>query len=809
MKKILLALLLLFLITIGVGCNNENEKLPSITNPNSNYFTVVDGGVTYGTSKESMYLRLKNQVGSSTMLDMIDTDLLKAQTKGSTNYWDAITTSDIEEAIDLAVFPNGKDDLTQDEITEKVDAHYNSLLLNNGLLSEVDIFDYYHLTLAKKLYVEDIMRARYTETDFKDTEYQSFYDNNYKVSYYALIVDYPTQKTLDDALLQLNVKIVSGVWQNATSQVALTDEEVMTTLIGLYNMKHAYEVSLYPNETLALKAGVHYTNTSSIVFDLDKINDLFYSYADLNNYQYELIDLFSKLKDFPEDKFYTNIPKVYKNGSRYLLAARIAQEQPTLESVKAEIKEKLIKAAVTTAAIDAELITLRNNNDLVIYDNMLETTYVSLVQAAKLTFATTKKTNEFVVCKTNVASYTADDLFEKMNRRYGINITVAELDYLRLINSYEFNQIYNINTNTVIDQTAWDVILQQVKDEKANFNNNVYVDYGYPKSYGWTNFLKDIYSVENEQELAEYYLYLEIRDRFTSSLGDLTDATETSPLWLFYQNQMQKIVDDYYKVTGVHLLLAVYEGSNMLDPKDWTENQIAMAKEFNQAIMNYLKTETGTYVEKLQALELAYNKAPLFVASKPQTTAGQDVIPGISYTFKGIEVSKYKTAGITILYQDLGTFANGAMVEGFSNAVRTVWQDNPSSKTPTVYGLNPVGSTWSYIVTEFGYHIYVNLESFPLTGWETGKYIPTLEHIQLFLVNNNTTALSVAQKSAVNTYYSPINTELVGQNSVAATSYLQMMDASINFHMTTFTNAEFLKQMTAKYETFETQLKYK
>ncbi|MDD3106766.1 MAG: hypothetical protein PHP65_03045, partial [Bacilli bacterium] len=128
---------------------------------------------------------------------------------------------------------------------------------------------------------------------------------------------------------------------------------------------------------------------------------------------------------------------------------------------------------------------------------------------------------------------------------------------------------------------------------------------------------------------------------------------------------------------------------------------------------------------------------------------------------------------------------------------------------PTVYGLNPVGSTWSYIVTEFGYHIYVNLKSFPLTGWETGKYIPTLEQIQLFLVNNNTTALSVAQKSAVNTYYSPINTELVGQNSVAATSYLQMMDASINFHMTTFTNAEFLKQMTAKYETFETQLKYK
>jgi len=235
-----------------------------------------------------------------------------------------------------------------------------------------------------------------------------------------------------------------------------------------------------------------------------------------------------------------------------------------------------------------------------------------------------------------------------------------------------------------------------------------------------------------------------------------------------------------------------------------------MAEEFYRAIMNYLKTESGTYVEKLQALELAFAKAPVFVATKPQTTAGQDVIDGINYTFKDIEIAKYKSAGLTILYQDLGTFVNGTMVAEFSDAVRTLWKTDPTSKTPTVYGLNPDGQkNWSYLVTEFGYHVYVNLESYPLSGWEVDKYIPTLEQIQLYLEDPSTDGLTVAQKTAITTYFTPIKTELTGTNNVSAQSYRQMMTANISFQMATFTNADFLRQMALKLATYEDQLKYR
>ncbi|MGD9605612.1 MAG: hypothetical protein AB7V00_05650 [Bacilli bacterium] len=811
MKKILFILMLLFVVTISVGCGDENDNLPSISNPQSDYFTVVEGGLTYSTSRETIYNRLKNQVGLTTMLDMVDIDLLKATAKGDSNYWNAITEEQISDAIDEAVFTAGKEGLTDEEISEQLADHYNSLLLNSGLLDLSDIQDYYHLTLAKKLYVEDVVRARYEEEDFSDTDYETTYNNNYKTSNYAIIVTYPTQKTMEEALLQLGTEIVGGVWQNASTQTPLTNQEVVALLIALYNNQHSSEISTYPVDTLSLVDGEEYSSTTgTIEFALDKIDELNYTYAELNNYQVELINLFDKMGSYPEANFYTATPKIYKNGSRYLLAMKIAEEQPTFDSVKAEIREKLIKGAVTTTSIEAETINLRADNGFKIYDNLLETTYVTKVETAKLTFDTTKKTSDHIVCETSVKSYSADDLFEQMNRRYGINISISELDYLRLINSRSFNNIYDIKTSTVLDQTAWDVILQQVKDEKANFNNDVYADYGYPKSYGWTNFLQDIYSVNSEDELAQYYLYLEIRDRFTATLGDLSDDDETSPLWLFYQTQMQKVVDDYYKVKGVHLLIAKYEGSTMVNPQDWTENQTAMAEEFYRAIMNYLETETGTYIEKLQALELAFTKAPIFVAGKPQTTAGQDVIDGIDYTFKGMEISKYKTAGLTIMYQDLGTFANGTMVDEFSDAVRTLWKADPTSTTPTVYGLNPtLNGVWSYIISEFGYHVYVNLESYALTGWEVNKYIPTLEQIKLYIEDSTTDGLTLAQKTAITTYYTPINTELVGTNNVSAQSYRQMMAANINFQMATFTNADFLRQMTTKLETYEEQLKYR
>nr|HPN60993.1 hypothetical protein [Bacilli bacterium] len=479
MKKILLTFLLLLLITVGIGCGNENDQLPTISHPTSAYFTVVEGGQTYSTSRENIYNRLKNQVGLTTMLDMIDRDLLKATPKGDTNYWDAITTTQILTAIDDAVFVNGKEGLSEEEIHEKLSAHYDSLLLNYGLLDTVDIHDYYHLTLAKKLYVEDLVRARYAEKDFTDTEYENIYNNNYKPHYQALIVTYPTQKTLDNALLQLGVKIVDGVWQKATTSVALTEQEIVATFIALYNNQHAYELSDYPNATLTLVDGEEYDSSSgSIVFDLTKIDELSYTHTELNNFQGELINLFTKMGNYPEAGFYTTSPKIYKNGSRYLLALKIAQDQATLESVKAEIREKLIKAAVTTSLIETETINLRSAHALKIYDKPLETTYVAKVEAAKLTFKPTKKSSDHLVFATDVQTYSADDLFEKMNRRYGINIAISELDYLRLINSQTFNNIYDLNTKTVFDKTTWDVILQQVKDEKANFNNDVYAEYG-------------------------------------------------------------------------------------------------------------------------------------------------------------------------------------------------------------------------------------------------------------------------------------------------------------------------------------------
>jgi len=813
MKKTLLALLLLLAITGFVACGNENKNLPSISDPDGDYFTVVDGTVTYSATRSDIYRRLKDQVGNTVLLDLLDTDLLKATAKGISNYWDAITAEEVQTAIDTAVFPSGKDELTEAEIDEAYQDHFDDLYENYGLIGTVEINDYYHLTLSKKLYVKDLIREQYSEEDFTDAEYQNQYNNNYKTNYEAIIVTYPTQKTLDDALTLIGIKIESGVWMKTLDDSVLTEQEIVKAFIDLYNNQNAHEVENYPVETLGLAEGTEYTTTAGVIaFNSENIDELHFEYADINNIQSSLLGALSILESYPTSGFYTNVPKVYGNGSEYTLVLEIGEHRDLFDDVKAEIREKLITAAATNSVITSKMIALRAEHGFIIYDNEIEAAYVTSVETAKLTHETTKKTNATIVAKTDLKSYSADDLFAAMNRKYGISVSISELDYLRFVNDTDLNTIYNIKTGEILNQTEWDIIVQQVEDEKNNLESDVYAEYGYDKDYGWQNFMEDIYGVSSEQELLEYYLYLEIRDTFTASLGDLTDATAESPLWLFYEAQMNGIVDKYYSVKGVHLLIASYDDEGtMIEPTDWTANQIAMAEELNREIMEYLATETeGTYSTRLQALELAFNKAPFFAASKDQTTAAQDIFPGIDYAFKGIEISKYKTAGLTVLYQDLGAFASGSMVEEFDDAVRTVWQADPDSTTPTVYGLTADEfGTWSYIVTKYGYHVYVNLESYALAAWEAGKFIPTLAQIQLYLEDDESDSLTTAQIAAITKYFTPIKTELTGTANVAVACYEGMKELAITFAMDTFTNADFIKQLDLKIATNLESLTYK
>lgn len=812
MKKILLTFMLFISLFVMVGCGSKEKNPPALSNAKELYLTATEGSYTYSITNQQMYDALKRQFGVNVLNDLVDRDILKATAKGNSNYWDSITESQIEESYNKEVYPSGKEGLTPEEIEKAEKAYLDTMFLNYGFKNVQDIYNFHHLVLAKNLYAEDQLKKQYDETDFTDAQYENYYNANYKKSFYTIFVAFESQKLLEDALKQLGYHIDNGIWTKSDN-TAMTDQEIVRAFIALYNMNNVHKLENYPDETLTLKEDTHFSVVNgNIVFDLEEIPMLFFTNTQIVSYQSELATLLKdRLTTYPEGSWYTNTQKVYRNGSRYLLAMKIGESQEDFADVKADIKDALIKNLLTSTYINTEIIKLRAQNNYVFYDAFLENEYVKIVEARNLKHETTKKTSKTIVAKTDIKEYSADDLFAELNRNFGMMIATTKLEFARFINNPDLNKIYNLQTKEVLNESKWNVIKQQVTDEKQNFEKDLYKDYGYPASYGWKNFLRDIYGVDSEDELLEYYLFLEVKDSFSASLGNLSEATEESALWQFYLRNMNNMADRFFNVSGIHLLIHIVDNTGKpVNPENYTTYQSQLAKEFYEEVMVYLQNETvGTYNERLKAVVDAYNRAPRFLPGT-KTTESQPDLPNVEYVFKGIELSKYKTAGLTIKFENLGQFRNDRMVKEFDDAVRSIWQANPDTSTATVYGLEPNNDgEWTYLVTEFGYHVYVNLNTYPIATWADDDVVPTLEQIKKYIADKTTKELTDKVKTAITTYYSPINTELIGANNFSLTSFKAIKSLNINLGNDDYSLEDFIKFIDLRIEKIEENIKYK
>lgn len=127
----------------------------------------------------------------------------------------------------------------------------------------------------------------------------------------------------------------------------------------------------------------------------------------------------------------------------------------------------------------------------------------------------------------------------------------------------------------------------------------MYADHGYPKKYGWKNFLRDFYSVNNDEELRLYYLFQDIKKDYSSSVGDVSEINEDDELWQFYLDQMNKQVDKFYNVSGIQLLISIQDRSETsLNPEKWSDKQRELAEELYGQIIDYLEEEPGSYEKK-------------------------------------------------------------------------------------------------------------------------------------------------------------------------------------------------------------------
>lgn len=823
---LIIALAIIILIAISCTVFKRTKKVPAIEKPEEVFLTVGDIKITNG----QIYNELKfSNSGIATLVDMIDRDLLKsALNSQGVNFLDAVTAEEIAKQREKILRKDLK--LTETaEITEEMDkAWVSNQYVDGGLRTPEDINNALRLQIAKYAYARAQIAT--DEKAVKDTDISTYYQNNYKDSYWTLVIKYNNTTEATNALNQLGIIIekvkVSETststidkWVWAEDKTELTHEEIKQAHIDLYNNAYSYEAPGYPNNenptlNIILGSDQYTVADEKIVFNttLDedensKKNLFYYTTERLDKISSSLTTAIRGLNDEPTADNTSKLEKTYfvnpkSAGSNYFFAYRMKSVKSVElydndgkvinETLRNEIYNIVLDTLVTDTAISEKMAVLRK--DLIIYDEHLEKGYISAYDKG---FKATKKASVVNVASIGEKVYTADDLYAELSNLFGV--TSGYTNYLRelLLNDPKYNTIYDIKNETVLDEKKWKEIDEEVDNIKRSFANG---SFGVDSSYGWDNFLRDYNNVDGEKGLVIDLVYDRAYKKFTEEIVETTQEKYDE----IYLPNMQKQYDEYLSATGMHLLIhKLDDEGNPIDPEKWSSYDRTQAKELYDLVLTKIKGVRPNRIKTVLETEIinAYNEAPRFLANKEQILGNQ---PIYSETTKWVdldpedyEYSIYKTAGLVIKFESLSTTA-GVMVKPFEDAVRLIW-DEAAVKDEFGEDIVIYDKTYNngeYLETEFGFHVYVNLSTTNrpnTTKTVSGKdettvyQIPSYKDILVYeerpLEEEKDRELTAIEESQVKTYYSSIRAEIAGQNylNVKMSEFLLTKLEQINY----------------------------
>lgn len=776
----LLIVLVVIIVIAIIGTALSREKSsPNISNPDA-YFLSADD---YGITRQKVYDNLKSNSGYSLLIDMLDRHLL-ADVDGK-NYLALVEESEIDESIDNAAFSNQKDSLSIEEQEKKLAEYYENMFLA-GFRTEDAVRDYHKLVLARKAYTKDVVLNEYEEVEDYITEAQitSYFNNNYKQDVASIIVPFNTRNDVNIALQALGIKLSNNEtrWvhivpgDESADGADLTQQEIVETFIKLYNMVNAFKLENYPTDTETLINGVHYNvvgDDIEFVYEFGQESLFIKKHKEVNAMNASLANLlYNTLKNVGAEgtaNFYTPNARYY--GTKHYLVLKIdLSDLLEISDVRDEIIGDLLDSKVTTAKVNTEMNKLRMENNLVIYDVAIENTY----KAQHASFVKTKSQSTTLVAKIDSLEISVDQLFEALVDRSGVIVAMDALNYEMLLRS-EYNTIYNYLTGEVLDRVKWQEYKIAVNDTKRAFSTGQFQ--GYNPSMGWKNFMKAYYNVNNEEELMLTFLY---RDIFMDYAKEIASLDFDSNWDNVYLPLMNKIKDDFFSVTGIHLLIqTVDKGQGTTYPEDFTDYQKALAEELYDKVITDLAVMVGpnmTYAQALQKIQADFEKAPFLVAGVPVTDPAATPVDALDYTY-----SKFKSAGLTVLFQDLSTFGAGQMVSEFEDAARFIWQttDTHNNKEARVYNAaaNPNAES-NYLTTNFGYHVFVatNTADIAYIDKDENIILPTKEQVELYLEDPTDEELTTAVLAAIKKYFDPVYNEMASEYNLGI-SFIEQQKA--------------------------------
>lgn len=736
-KRFAVIILAICAVLVCASCKNcskdKNKEIivPEISDPNGTFLKI--GNFTI-TNREA-YHQLLNSYGIEIVLNEIDNALLPA----------VADEADFQEYLDEIIY--GDEEKTEEALQEFLDQ-----LSLSGLTKE-NYKDYYRLNYRRIQYAKQEYINSLDEEDYTDEDLEASFDTLYRKNNELIIIRFDSRKEANAFLAENNIDLdyLNNGWQNTDGE-KLTDEQVKAVF------DQVAEAQTYTYD------------------DLVKVNG----------------SLASTVYNWKANQ-YTKAPTMF--GTQLYLVYKVSESgnlndenvEVTFEQVKADIKEQLIDATVTSTYATKVALENQLKNGLKIYDESVEQFY-------KLTYNNVysslgiKEYDEFKgtdeQSNKNVFSYTvngktvtltADDVFNKLKDAYGNYLSAL---YIKQYLVLKDNAVYNIETGEILDQKEYDKYYKtDITEYKTAFENGDYATLGYDANYGWENFIRDYLGILSEEKIlinldsslytAEYAKFkdkLTLQEEVKDAEGNVVETVDQ-----LIQNKMVEIYNDYLNLTAVgvkayydkdlnntadeieetsaeaiiakNLLTLVYEKANAID--DTTSNALStIVLEYHLATKNH--AVWGQY--KAAGVQLALVSSASYTAS-----SSNDEIVLDQLRAKYAELLAFDKAenGTDISGQDL---SNGYT---YSYTPKDEEGNSLDNVTTTINAFDFVNADedvvycenvqYLYVVTKVTKPYYINTSE--------AKYQPTRTQYETYL--KNASDLTTAVKNCITTYYIP------------------------------------------------------
>ena len=568
-KRIIPCLLIvLSLITIFSCDNAEEYKYPSQVPLYTDNGTFVEIG-NLKISKQDIYNRLIQSYGIEEFENIIDAELLKDVTLNEKQ------EQDFEDQMTTLIYGTTKlNDLTDEEKAEALEA-FEVELVSNGLHNDESRKDdslyyknYYRLDYKRYLKTLEVLKAEIKENDaeleedeepyFTDSEYVSYFNNNFRKHYKLIIITFESEKEAKEVMAKAGIDTTNllAPWQNKSGE--LDQEGIVKAFKDMYKEVYNKECSGSQDYTyedlIAIKAnssadGVIANKAVNLATGEYTHAPIHYSGRYFLMYAEEVGQEYIHIKDenFKVADTEENITEKDANKNVKTIS----------DSLKEQLFDYLVENEIGSTAtayqnnIDRVMYELRQEAGLEIFAEGLEITYKSnyesVFSSLDITeydaFNATTNVSSTEVVKWNGGSITVEEMYDALTKRYGAVITLLFIQQYLVLYS-DHNKVIDYATGNVLDQEAYEEYLESdLESYKESFEDGDFESYGYPSSYGWENFLRDYLGLTNEKAiivdfnstLYEDVLALYKKSLYIAEVGEveavvLTDA-ESNKTW--------------------------------------------------------------------------------------------------------------------------------------------------------------------------------------------------------------------------------------------------------------------------------------